>query len=234
MKKSNKLLLAIFLTAFLILGGIHISLMAKYKSGQYVAFEDVKEKEALHLQNHPLKKNGQIRIENIEHINLHLSETPVVKYPKDMTQLKISERDGIFVITGNNENNGGIKHYINIELYVDSSMLVSLKNSSAYLHNGGSVNQKLRLNLDNARLMTTQQEVVNMFAIGNLDINAINQSEVHLGRLQINQFNINLQNSFLHEDASTFKQFKLQADDSSRISIGSANFLKTTKTSINE
>lgn len=234
MKRSNKILLAIFLTFFLILGGIHVSLMAKYKSGQFVAFEDVKKEEALNLENRPLKKNGEIRIENIDFVNIHLSETPLVKYPKGLEQFKITENNGIITLSVNNENNAGIKHNINIELYVDSTMLVSLKNSIAYLHDEGSINQGLRLNLDNARLSTTEQEGGSMFAISNLNINAINQSEVHLNNLQINQFNINLQKSFLHEDDSKFNQFTLQADDSSRISISSANFLKTTKTNINE
>lgn len=232
MKKSNKILLVLFLVAILVLTGIHIALYAKYKNGSYTAYSDTPNEE--HLAVEPLNKYRQIQFVNVGSVLVHLSDKPSLKYDKKLKEVKLLEKDGVLFVSVPKGPDGKSNHEIGMQLYVDSSLLVSLKNSGAYLMYGDDASRKLNIALEETRFATSDDTNKPGWTVGGLNIAAAKNSKVVLNDIQVNKIAVDLKQSVFSEERSSFREMQFRADDSSRVSLSSSNLLKLTKTNINE
>jgi len=232
MKKSNKLLLGAILTGVLFLTGIHIAISAKYKSGNVSAYNEMEGDKK--MESRALANVRQIRIENIGYVTVRYDATPSIKYTKGVSRVNVSEQGGVLTLSMPKDNDGQGSRDLSVHLYVDSTMMVNLINSRAYLVNSGERNGQINLSIDNAYLTTSDDVNPDNFTIRGLNLSAANQSEVRLQSINIGQLSLNLQRSFFTEEKSVFDAVKLQADDSSRVSLMSSNLLKVNQTNSNE
>lgn len=231
MKKSNKLLLGALLTGILILTGIHIALSAKYKSGNYTAY-DVNEGDK-NMESRALANIKQIKLENIGYVTVRYG-TPHMKYTKGRKEVTVTEQGGVLTLSMPKAIDGEGSRDLSVHLHVDSSMQVSLTNSRVYLVNTGERNSHLTMILNDTYLTTSDDVNPENFFLGSLKLTAVNSSEVRLNSINIGQLALNLQQSTFVENKSAFENIQLQADDSSRVSLISAHLLKLTKTNSNE
>lgn len=227
MKKSNKLLLGAILTGILILAGIHIALSAKYNSGNFTPYDEMHGDRS--MDTRPLANIRQIRVENVGYVTVRYDATPSIKYTKGSKKVKITEQGGVLSVTMPKAADGQGSRDLSVHLYVDSSMLVQLINSRAYLVNTGERNGQLNMAINHSYLTTSDDVNPENFYMAGLRLAATNESEVRLVGININQLSLNLQQSAFVEDASHFNQIQLAADDSSRVSMMSANLLRVTK-----
>ena len=211
MKKSNKILMVIFLTAILIVAGIHVSLYAKYKSGNVSAYTEQQPNE--NLETYPLSNRQQVRLENIGTVLVYVSATPSLKYEKGQKDIKVTEEGGVLVVSAPKWTTGDGSRDVAVRIYADSSLLVSLKNSRAILYNTGDSNSHLNIVLDDARLVTSD-DTPHKLVMDGLNVSAVNQSEIRLNEIRINKLALNLQRSVFAEDKSAFQEIQLIADDS--------------------
>ena len=232
MKKSNKILLGALLTGILVLTGIHIALSAKYKSGNYTAYNE-KEHDR-NTESHALANIRQVKVENVGYVTVRYNATPSMKYTKGIKNVKITEQNGVLTVTMPKDADGEGSRDLSVHLYVDSNMLVQLQNSRAYLVNTGERNGKLHLAINESYLTTSDDVNPENFFMESLQLAAVNNSEVRLNNINIARLALQLQHSTFVEDKSAFQQVQLQADDSSRVSLMSGNLLKLTKTNANE
>lgn len=232
MKKSNKLLLGAIFTGILILTGIHIALSAKYKSGNVTAYDEQRDNKS--MESRPLANIRQINVENVGYVTMRYDATPSIKYTKGVKSVNVSEQGGVLTLTMPKASDGMGSRDLSVHLYVDSTMMVNLLNSRAYLVNSGERNGHINLAVDKAFLTTSDDVNTENFIIRGLNLKAANNSEVRLNGINIGQLSLNVQHSTFVEDKCTFGTIQLQADDSSRISLMSNHLLKVNQTNTNE
>ena len=232
MKKSNKLLLGAIFTGILILTGIHIALSAKYKSGNVTAYNEMRDDKSMEAR--PLANIRQIRVENVGYVTVRYDATPSIKYTKGVKSVNVSEQGGVFTLSMPKAVDGEGSRDLSVHLYVDSTMMINLINSRAYLVNSGERNGQINLATDKVYLTTSDDVNTENFFLRGLNLTAINNSEVRLYGININQLSLNLKHSTFVEDKSTFGNIQLQSDDSSRISLMSNHLLKVNQTNSNE
>ena len=232
MKKSNKLLLGAILTGILILTGIHIALSAKYKSGNVTTYDAMKDDKSMDVR--ALANIRQVNVENIGYVTVRYDATPSMKYTKGVKNVSITEQGGVLTLTMPKDVDGGGSRDLSVHLYVDSTMMINLINSRAYLVNTGERSSQINLAIDKGFLTTSDDVNPENFFMRSLKLTAANNSEVRLNGLNIDQLTLNLQQSTFVEDKCTFGTIQLQADDSSRVSLMSAHLLKVNQTNSNE
>lgn len=224
MKKSNKLLLGALLTAALILTGIHIALSAKYKSGSYTAYNELEAD--TNMEGRALANIRQIKLENIGYVTVRYNATPSMKYTKGIKSVQVTEQGGVLTLTMPKAADGEGNRDLSVHLNVDSTMLINLLNSRAYLVNNGERNSHINMNINDSYLTTSDDVNTENFFMGGLNLTAANHSEVRLNGINIARLALNLQHSTFVEDKSTFQTIQLQADDSSRVSLMSSHLLR--------
>ena len=232
MKKSNKLLLGAILTGILILTGIHIALSAKYKSGNVTTYDAMKDDKSMDVR--ALANIRQVKVQNIGYVTLRYDATPSMKYTRGVKNVSITEQGGVLTLTMPKDVDGGGSRDLSVHLYVDSTMMINLINSRAYLVNTGERSSQINLAIDKGFLTTSDDVNPENFFMRSLKLTAANNSEVRLNGLNIDQLTLNLQQSTFVEDKCTFGTIQLQADDSSRVSLMSAHLLKVNQTNSNE
>ncbi len=232
MKRSNQILLGALLTGILVLSGIHIALSAKYKNGNYTAYEPTNEES--NMESRALANVQQITLENIGYVTVRYGNKPGMKYTKGRKEVAITEQGGNVHLTMPKAADGRGSRDLSVHLIVDSSMRVNLINSRVYLVNTGERSGQLNMSVNNTFVTTSDDINPENFFLAGLRLNAVNESEVRLNNINIAQLELHLQRSTFVENKSAFGQIQVQADDSSRISLMSSNLLKLTKTKTNE
>lgn len=232
MKKSNKFLLGALLTGILVLAGIHIAISAKYKSGNYTAYDATKDDKD--MEQRALANIRQVQLENIGYVTVRYGTTTSLKYTKGSKEVKLSDQGGVLRLSMPKAADGDGSRDLSVHLIVDSSTQVNVANSRVYLVNNGERNAQLTMAINDTYLTTSDDVNTANFFMGGLKLTAVNKSEVRLNGINIARLALNLQNSTFVEDESSFGQIQVQADDSSRISLRSAHLLKLTNTSSHE
>ena len=229
MKKSNKLLLGAILTGILFLAGIHIALSAKLKSGNVTAYNELEGDGD--MEGRPLANIRQIRLENIGYVTVRYDATPSMKYSKGRKDVSVTEQGGILTLSMPKASDGEGSRDLSVHLNVDSTMMINLVNSRAYLVNTGERNSHINMNISDTHLTTSDDVNTENFFLGSLKLTATNRSEVRLNNINIGTLMLNLQHSAFGEEKSTFQNIQLQADDSSRVSMMSTHLLKLNQNS---
>ena len=181
------------------------------------------------MENRALANIQQIQVENVGYVTVRYDASPSINYTKGVKSVQISEQNGILTVTMPKAADGGGSRDLSVHLYVDSTKQVQLTNSRAYLVNTGERNSRLNLALNNSFLTTSDDVNPENFFMAGLNLTARNGSEVRLNNINIPQLILSLEKSTFVEDESVFNGIQLSADDSSRVSLMSANLLRVTK-----
>ena len=217
MKKSNKILLGGFLIAVLLLSALHISLWAKYKSGDYVAYQPEDELASMVMQSFPHVKFVSLR--HVPNLNVRFSDSTQVeegrgdelRYTQKGDTLVISAKDSL----GQNQYSGELAMRLprNASVHAFKS---SVSFTGAKGGQGGS--PVLFLDQSSARFYGTTLEF--------LSIHATNQSRVELAGAQIASLQLQLQNSSLEDAEGNIGQLLINTDSLSRIALQAKHFSK--------
>ncbi len=228
MKKSNKILLGILLTAFLVLTSIHVALYAKFKRGRYTAYEEVEQPE--NLQTRSLQHIRYIRVKNIGLVALYATDSAGMSFDKGYAdQLSFAANGDTLIVAAADAANQERTGNYGINLYVGNGLHLTFENTSVQLQEVQGSDRQLTLELDSARLITSEVNRKKDLQLAALTIAARNHSEINLHTVRVDQLNVSLQQSFLTEDKSTIAQLVLQADPESRISLSAPNFFNAHK-----
>ena len=137
MRTSNKIILGIFLVPLIIIAALHVTLYAKYKSGNYVSMKNI---EADRFIRPALKNIDNIVVYGLENFSIVPSDTLSLEIEKDKYgYLHYSIEGNTLVIHGDStiQHPDGTKDiqrsYENVNLYLPSTKNITADNSNVRL-----------------------------------------------------------------------------------------------------
>ncbi len=219
MKKSNKLLLGAFMGGILLLSAIHISLYAKYRSGDHIPFSG--EMESLFMQSYPHAKFVSIR--NVENIALQFGDSLKTEKAEDK-DLQFSQQGDTLHINGSDtaSKNG---YWNQLRIQLPYGMPVAAFNSQLYFSGKGSTDTAvfpLTLNASKVSFFGEHQTL----QLGSLQLTAVNNSGVQFHNSHINTLGVHLNNSYLDDVTGTIDSLAINTDVASHISLQTKHLLK--------
>ena len=219
MKKSNKILLAGFLTLLLFITAIHITLYAKYKSGNYTLYDESENLGQSSLQLIP--NILVVTIRNVPYGTVVFSD--VARVEKEEKGIQYVQKGDTLQITGNN-NQPGFKGPV--VFHLPANAMVSLQNSSLVFRPGKTAvpgNPVIYLQKAKAYFSGTEGAL----KMGHLKIVATDGSTASFeGRTQVEQLEVQLSNSELQSPGGDFGQLSIDTDVQSHISLQAKTLLK--------
>ncbi len=227
MKTSNKILIGSFLTALLILTSVHVALYAKYKKGDYTLISE-DNMWPMDLSTHLLKDVKYVSLNNIGNISIRTADTSKLMYDKveqgDEDGLTFTQNGDTLVVSG--KNNGGGNWYRRTELSLAEGMQVSMKQSGAHVRKSKvAAPVSVSFSLDDSFIEFNEREE-DAISYGMVRINAINDSKINLGKIKVDQLDINLRNSSFEEKNLFADSIHISADNTSSVKLGGENLIK--------
>lgn len=219
MKKSNKLLFGAFIGGILFLSAIHISLFAKYRSGDHIPFTG--EMESLFMQSYPHVKFVSIR--NVENIAIQFGDSLKTEKAEDKDLKFSQEGDTLHIQRADTASQDGYWEGLRIQL--PYGMPVTAFNSQLYFSGKGSSDTAvfpLLLNKSRASFYGEHQAM----QLGNVQLTAVNHSGAEFHNSHINTLGVHLNNSSLEDIAGTIDSLAITTDIASRISLQTKHLLK--------
>lgn len=220
MKKSNKLLLASFLTVLLFLTAIHVTLYAKYKSGDYTVYNE-EEDPLLAMNSFP----------NILFVSVSNVPTATVRF-SDVAQVgKEAEEDLQYVRKGDtlmiSSKGGPEQEYIRRHvLHVPHNATLSLINSTISLEPGKKnvvANPVIYLKKSSAIFASAETP----FQLGQVKVVATDSSAALFhGKTNVNQLEVQLSRSSIEYMEGDFGQLSIVTDSLSRIALQAKHLSK--------
>lgn len=235
MRTSNKILLGSFITTTVILVGIHVSLYAKYKKGDFI---DIVKADRFNMQILPGVK--YVSATGLNRFNIIASDTLKIETEKNHpSQLRVSVEGETLVITGDTlirrnafEDREGT--YSPVNLYLPSSVKVKIDFCELELNGSpdSSSSKSYDFELTETSMMMgddTQEHKDNIpFRYWKqLDIKADKHSSIKLFQnVKISGMNLLLNESSIQDNNSDIGQLNLQTDDKSSINLSGATLKK--------
>ena len=222
MKKSNKILLGGFLTLLLIFAAIHIALYAKYKAGDFTAYNAEDEMERLSMQ--PFPNILFVSVRNVPGATIKFSEVAQVE-KEDRGDLEYARVGDTLQITGN-AGQGGFRRPLTI--YLPYKANLSLYNSSLYFtQNKNAPQNSPAIYLQRSQLIFPDKQ--NPLSLDRLRLFASDSSQVFFGDgTQVAHLDVQLTNSSFEAPKSNFGQLSIVTDSLSQIALPAKQLLKAT------
>jgi hypothetical protein len=228
MKKSNKLLLAIILTAVLLLTAVHVALYAKYTRGDYTLYSGEDAMVPVLAQSFPHARFVAVR--NLDNVAVTFGDTLKLESGNNDWKKTFSfahTGDTLFV-RGQDTIGSPRRNYTDLRLYLPSDARLAAFNTSLSVRNkDGAMAAALNLSLDNSN--ATLNGEGNAAIFGTVNITAIKNSTVELQSTTIKSLQASLSESALNDMAGTIDTLTVAADNTSRISLQSKHFFKATQ-----
>jgi len=220
MKKSNKLLLAGFLTLLLFITAIHITLYAKYKSGNYTLFN---ENESLAQSPMQLFPNIlYVSVRDVPYATVTFSDVAAVERDEEKGIQYVQKGDTL-QITGKIGQPGFRRPAV---FHLPYNATVSMYNSSLSFRSGkttATMNPVFYLQNSQAAFSGTDGAL----HMGNVKIIASDNSTASFnGKTETAQLEVNLASSSLEAPEGSFGQVSITTDSLSHISLQSKILLK--------
>jgi hypothetical protein len=220
MKKSNKLLLGGFLTLLLFVTAIHLTLYAKYKSGDFTIFNADEDLAPLSLQQYP--NILFVSVQNVPQAAVRFSDVAGVEKGKE-GDLQFIQRGDTLQITGKGALQGfesSAKFFLphNATLSAFNSSLSFIADKKMAQHN-----QTIYLKKSTAIFYGGEKSL----QLGRLEVNASDSSFVLFrGNSQVAQLNVQLSNSTIEATEANFDQLAIATDSLSHIAMTTKQLLK--------
>ena len=218
MKKSNKLLLAGFLTLVLLLTLVHIVLYAKYKNGNYTIYNAQAEM-ASHAQSFPHIMFVSVRDVRDASINF----TDSAQLSKDETEFfDYVQKGDSLLITGKHDELGGYRVTFNLPY----NAKLSATNSVLFFNAGSkSAGSSTVIDLQNSHAIFSGIKTPLRF--GNINIKASDSSAALFhGNTSVSMLDVQLSVSTFEYGEGELGQISIVTDSVSRVSLQSKHLLK--------
>jgi|RhiMetdeSRZDD1v2_1073273.scaffolds.fasta_scaffold02711_6 hypothetical protein len=229
MKKSNKILLTYFLFALLAVTAVHVTLYAKYKRGEYVSFDKVREQRMDEIALPVVKYVWLTGLQRCTILPATSTKMKVVKLPG--SRMKYNVVNDTLFITGDsvltNQNmNEGRRGYQAVNLYLPGTMTINTLFTDLFL-NGAPDST------------SAQSYVINLYGKSSLNTGDMGNKNVYLNGLRVNAVgstvtfdketiikDLYLQPSIctIYTKTAHIKHFQLKTDSTSTFTFGGNNF----------
>ncbi len=219
MKNSNKLLLGGFLTVILLISAIHITLYAKYRSGDYTIYND--DLHSMVMQSFPHVKF--ISISNIANVTVRFSDSMKVEKMEGNEIRYMQRGDTLHVsATDTSAPNRYLDEVIidippHASLYAFNTML-----SFKGMKKGEANNSNIYLNKSEAFFSSMNEPM----KLASVIVTAVNNSSVTFGKTVINNLQVHLLNSSIVTDEAIIEHLSIKTDSLSRLSLNAKHLLK--------
>jgi hypothetical protein len=233
MKKSNKILLGGLLTIIFLLVAIHVGLFAKYKSGDFVVYDETTMNRDLIVNNY--NNVNKVVVSNRANTIIKFGENTRIEQYRRSDAVRINQSGNVLMISGKDTSDQAKNSGFSVVVYVKEGTQIEFINARATIKENKAKNFT-------ALQVVSKDSYVEILGTGkglhidSLQLNASERSHIYLGNLQLQTLNIQLNESILMEEESTMNQIFLNTDDKSTIQFQSKNFLKikTNTTATNE
>lgn len=219
MKNSNKLLLGGFLTVILLISAIHITLYAKYRSGDYTIYND--DLQSMVMQSFPHVKF--VSISNVANVAVRFSDSMKVE-KLEGNEIRYTQRGDTLHIAATDtsaQNRYWDEVTINIPpnatLYAFNTMLTFKS-----IKKGEANNSIIYLDKSEAVFSSTNEPM----KLASVNVTAVNNSRVTFGKTVINNLQVRLLNSSIETDEAIIDQLSIKTDSLSRLSLNAKHFSK--------
>jgi hypothetical protein len=224
MKKSNKILLAGFLGLLLLVSAIHISLYAKYKSGDYTIYQEEDNRLSQSMQAFPNILFVSVR--NVQHATVRFDDVAQGETTDAGNIQYVQRGDTLLISSKDSTNDQGF--VVPVSFHVPHNATLSLFNSALTFQTGkkiAGINPVIYL--DNSRAVFSDNE--NPIQLGNVRLFASNSS-VALFRenTQVNQLDVQLANSVFEYGDGKVGQLTIATDSLSHISLPAKHLINAT------
>ena len=231
MRTSNKIIVGIFLAPLIILTAIHVTLYAKYKSGNYVSMKKVTEDRFTRLA---LTHIISVSVYGLNNFNIIPSDTATLEMEKlqnDRLHYVVNGDSLVIRADSTSETNGNFpRNYQAINLYLPGNATIYANNSSIDLF-GTADSLKAasyRFTLNNSSdLETRQRDDRPTFHFKELLIGATPSCKIALSPgCRVNSMDLNLQDTEFTDNSASIDNLKIIADKKSLITLRGDNLLK--------
>jgi hypothetical protein len=215
MKKSNKLILGGFLAGLLFIAGIHITLYAKYKKGDYT------------LVKHDTFSNIEMKsFDGVTHVSIRYVQPAIVSF-EEKAQVEVRQ-DVNYLQQGNTLLIFADDTTANYQMErPDRSTKISVpygasvdffRTSGGFRQTDSSSPMSGIISLSHSFLQFSK-EPGKIFQVGNLKINASDSSTIGFTNTNVDSLSVQLTNSIFNFHAGTFRKLTILTDSISQISL---------------
>jgi len=235
MRTSNKILLGVYLTAILILAGIHIALYAKYKTGGYVASKDVWK---LDYTRHQLKMVKYVVATGMDNITIIPSDTAMLEIEKRNSSLVRFQvigdsliLRGDTVITASDGSLRVQKSWSELKIYLPSDAFIKGNNAEFTLKGSTDSNKALSYDivLDNDGKVHFSENPWNDSSnryYRNITVHAHSSTIEFAAHTVVDEMNLDLIHSDFEDKDAVINKVSIQSDQKSRLSVTGGNLQK--------
>lgn len=221
MKKSNLLLLAGFLAVVLLVSFIHITLYAKYKSGDFTIYNPADEMMSSSMQ--PFPNIAFVSVRNVPAIGVKFSDVAQVETGDDEDLQYTRSGDTLVISTRGGADEEHIGYHL---VYLPRNATLSVFNSSLYFKDDKATAQNspvIYLKKSRAFFSGTDSP----FRMDHVKVVASDSSTASFhDKTHVNHLEVQLSNSAIEYTDGDFGQLSITTDSLSRISLQSKHLLK--------
>jgi hypothetical protein len=232
MKKSNKLLLGMFLFVFVIFLGIHLALYANLKTGNFSAYREDEDKNRI---THALFPVRYVSISGVREVVVYASDTSRLQflYKEDELAFAFRQQNDTLFLSRRDTTSGNNNWNARLLLGVADGAFIKAVESSVVLrgrmHQSGNTTFSVDITAGN---LGTDTEKAAPFEM--LRIQASGNAQIRLGNAHIGQLDVTLNDAYLEDESARIDSIRLQADETSKVLFTGLNFSKAKTTASNE
>ncbi len=230
MRTSNKIILGIFLTPLLILTMIHLTLFAKYKSGNYIAMKTVTEDRFERLA---LTHIISVSVYGLNNFTVIPSDTTKLEIEKDHNRLSYVVNGDSLVVRGDTANaaqNKSNRNYQAVNIYLAPGTAIKASNSAVLLRGSKDSlkawSYSIALNSSSSFSIGEHAGSEPVY-INELAIAATGGSNIELtGSSRINTLQLHLQNTEFTDNGASVNHLSIIADKKSVVVLTGDNLAR--------
>lgn len=223
MKKSNKILLGGFLLLIALISAIHITLFAKYKSGDFTLYNSANDLLPQSMQLFPNVLFVEVR--NVPEGAVRFSDAARVEEGEESGVKSVQKGDTLLIMGTDSTWQNGHRYRTLLEMPANAN--VSVFNSSLLFEDGAAAIEKnpvFRLQKSDVVFSGTRVPL----RLGNLSITATDSSAVLFqGNTFVRNLDLQLTRSALEYGVGDFGKMTLATDSLSRVSLQTKHLQKT-------
>jgi len=225
MKKSNKILLVGLLTIIFTLVAIHIALYAKYKSGDYVAFDENTMNGDRIVSNY--SNVNRVIIRNRSNTTIKFGDSTRVEQDRKSDEVMISQNGGELIISGRDTSDQAKSRGYAVTVFIKEGTQVDFINAhGAIKESKGKAFSMLHVFSKDSYVDIASNN--QLLRIDSLQIHASAESRIYLGKIQVRAMNVTMNESFLIDEHAEVNKIYLNTDEKSALQFQSKNLSKIT------
>jgi len=230
MRTSNKIILGIFLAPLIILTALHLTLYAKYKSGNYTVMKTVTEDRFTRLV---LTHIVSVSVYGLNDFNIMPSDTTKLEIEKEHDRLHYVVNGDSLVIRGdsaNDQSQGSTRNHHAVNVYLPQGATIRANNSGIELRGSKDTLTAIsyRFTLSNSSNFRIREDASSAAAyFKELVFFAAGESKIELtGATRISNMQLQLQATEFTDNGASIDNLSIVADKKSRVILQGDNVAK--------